>query len=153
MIEQYEVRLAVADDADRIAEMSRDTIEQGLGWRWTPKRVLGNVQDKDTNVLVAFDHRRLIGFGIMKYGYHEAHLMLLAVADSHRRRGIGSVLLSWLEQSALTAGIGCVYLEARLVNTAARTFYRQLGYQEIRKINGYYLGREDAIQIAKDLWA
>ena len=63
------------------------------------------------------------------------------------------MLLSWLEQSALTAGIGCVYLEARLVNTAARTFYRQLGYREIRKINGYYLGREDAVQIAKDLWA
>ena len=153
MIEQYEIRLAVADDVNRIAEMSRDTIEQGLGWRWTPKRVLGNLNDKDTNVLVAFDHQCLIGFGIMKYSYEEAHLMLLAVADSYRRRGIGSALLAWLEGSALTAGIGCVYLEARLVNTSARRFYRRLGYREIRKINGYYLGREDAIQIAKDLWA
>lgn len=152
MIEQYEIRLAVADDVNRIAEMSRDTIEQGLGWRWTPKRVLGNLQDKDTNVAVAFDRGCLVGFGIMKYGYSEAHLMLLAVADSHRRKGIGSALVSWLELTALTAGIGCIYLEARLINASARKFYRRLGYREIRTINGYYLGREDAIQIAKDLW-
>ena len=153
MIEQYEIRLAVAGEVNLIAEMSRDSIEQGLGWRWTPKRVLDHLQDKESNVLVAFDRQRLIGFGIMKYGYDEAHLMLLAVADSHRRRGIGSALVSWLERSAVTAGVGFVYLEARLINTEARSFYRRLGYREIRKINGYYLGREDAIQIAKDLWA
>lgn len=153
MIEQFEIRLAVAGDARRIAEMSRDTIEQGLGWRWTTKRVLDNVRDRDTNVVVACHHHSLVGFGIMKYNNEEAHLMLLAVSDSHRRKGIGSALLSWLELPALTAGIGCIYLEARQVNNGARDFYRRLGYREIRTLRGYYLGREDAVQIAKDLWA
>lgn len=153
MIEQYEIRLAVAGDVRRIAEMSRDMIEQGLGWRWTPKRVLENVQDRETNVVVAYDHHCLAGFGIMKYSIEEAHLMLLAVSGSCRRKGLGSALVSWLEVSALTAGIGCIYLEARQINNGARHFYRKLGYREIRTIHGYYLGREDAVQIAKDLWA
>ena len=152
MIEQYEIRLAVTGDVRRIAEMSRDMIEQGLGWRWTPKRVLDNVQDRDTNVVVAFDRHNMVGFGIMKYDFEEAHLMLLAVSDSHRRKGVGSALVSWLEASAMTAGIGCIYLEARQINNGARYFYRKLGYREIRTMRGYYLGREDAIQIAKDLW-
>ena len=89
----------------------------------------------------------------MKYNNEEAHLMLLAVSDSHRRKGIGSALLSWLELPAVISGIGCVYLEARQINNEARNFYRNLGYREIRTIRGYYLGRENAIQIAKDLWA
>ena len=133
--------------------MSRDMIEQGLGWRWTPGRVRENLLDNDTNVVVAYDNLKLIGFGIMKYRYEEAHLMLLAVADSHRRRGVGSALVSWLESSALIAGIGCIYLEARQINNGARDFYRQLGYREIRTVRGYYQGREHAVQIAKDLWA
>lgn len=153
MIEQYEIRLAVTGEIDSIAEMSRDNIEHGLGWRWTPERVRDYLLDSDTNVVVAHDHRKLAGFGIMKYRYEEAHLMLLAVADSHRRRGVGSALVAWLEKSALTAGIGCIYLEARQVNNGARNFYRKLGYREIRTMRGYYQGREDAVQIAKDLWA
>ena len=153
MIEQFEIRLAVAADAERIAAMSRDMIEHGLGWRWTSRRVLDNLDDRDTNIVVAYDNRCLIGFGIMKYSYEEAHLMLLAVSDLYRRKGIGSALLSWLERTVLVAGLGCIYLEARQVNKGARDFYRKLGYREIRRIRGYYLGREDAVQIAKDLWA
>lgn len=153
MIEQYEIKLAVADEVSPIAEMSRDTIEQGLGWRWTPKKILASLRDRDTNVVVARDNRSLAGFAVMKYYREEAHLMLLAVSDTYRRKGIGTALICWLEQTALTAGIGCVYLEARRNNSGARKFYRRLGYAEIRRLRGYYRGREDAIQMGKDLWA
>lgn len=153
MIEQYEISLAVAGEVNHIAEMSRDTIEQGLGWRWTPKKILASLRDRDTNVVVARDNRSLAGFAVMKYYREEAHLMLLAVSDTYRRKGIGTALICWLEQTALTAGIGCVYLEARRNNSGARKFYRRLGYAEIRRLRGYYRGREDAIQMGKDLWA
>ena len=33
------IRLAVVHDAVPIAQMSRDLIEQGLGWSWMPPRV------------------------------------------------------------------------------------------------------------------
>jgi ribosomal-protein-alanine N-acetyltransferase len=97
------------------------------------------------------DHR-FAGFGIMKYRDDDAHLLLLAVSHAHRRKGIGTALVTWLERTAVTAGIGCIYLETRLLNTEARHFYRRLGYREIRRIRGYYQGREDAVLIGKDLW-
>ena len=59
---------------------------------------------------------------------------------------------AWLEACALTAGIGTVYLEARLRNQEARSFYRRLGYREIALVRGYYQGREDGVRIARDLW-
>jgi ribosomal-protein-alanine N-acetyltransferase len=34
-----QIRLARPSDAQAIAEMSRDLIEHGLGWRWTPSRI------------------------------------------------------------------------------------------------------------------
>jgi len=147
------IRLAAEQDAPRIAAMSRDLIERGLGWTWTQPRVLRSIRDKNTNVAVAFDATKLVGFGIMKYEEEEGHLLLFAVRDSHRRRGFGTALMSWFEHTALVAGIGVIHLEARLVNKAARAFYHQLGYQEIKIVRGYYRGAESGVRLAKDLWA
>lgn len=152
MITDYDIRLAVPDDVYPIAVMSRDFVEYGLGWRWTPERILSTLDDAATNVAVAREGERLVGFGIMQYKEDEAHLILLAVQDSHRRRGIGTALVRWLETTALTAGIGLIYLEARITNGPARAFYRRLGYMEVATVRGYYLGREDCVRIAKDLW-
>ncbi len=150
------LRLARAADAPSIAALSRDRIEHGLGWRWTAPRVLRSIGDRDSNVVVATEGQgksaRLLGFGIMKYHDDEAHLLLLAVPVHAARRGTGSALLHWLERSARVAGIGQVYLEARLTNGAARGFYAKLGYREIQTLPGYYQGREACVRLAKDLW-
>lgn len=47
--ENRSIRLAAPSDAFRVAEMSRDLIEQGLGWSWTPRRVVHSIVDPDTN--------------------------------------------------------------------------------------------------------
>lgn len=148
------LRLAVREDAAAIAALSRDRIERGLGWRWTAPRVLRAIADRASNVVVARNpgDARLLGFGIMKYHDDEAHLLLLAVAAAAARRGVGSALLRWLEQSALVAGVGQVYLESRLENHAARAFYACLGYREIQVVPGYYQGQEAAVRLARDLW-
>ena len=146
------LRLATRADAPGIAALSRDRIEQGLGWSWTAPRVLRSIADRGTNAVVACDGARLLGFGIMKYHDDEAHLLLLAVRADAGRRGIGSAMLRWLEQSALVAGVGQVYLEARLANAEARAFYAKLGYREIQTLAGYYQGREACVRLAKDLW-
>jgi [ribosomal protein S18]-alanine N-acetyltransferase len=152
MISDPEVGLARLEEAQRIAEMSRDFIEYGLGWKWTPARILRCLRHSSTNVAVAREPGELIGFAIMEYKDEEAHLLLFAVSAAHRRQGVGSALLSWLEKTALTAGIGLIYLEARTRNAEAREFYRKHGYTEIGRVRGMYRGVEDGVRIAKDLW-
>lgn len=145
--------LACRADAQCIAQMSRDLIEKGLGWSWTPDRVARSLRCSETVVLKASRDRRLTGFAIMQFGSTEAHLMLLAVRSGHRRGGIGRSMVRWLEESALTAGLGVVYLEVRASNTAAQAFYQRLGYRKIAYVPGYYRGREAAFRMASDLWA
>jgi ribosomal-protein-alanine N-acetyltransferase len=151
VIEQYEISLAVAADAAAIAELSRDTIEQGLPWSWTARRVARSIRDRSTNVVVARRARGLLGFAIMKYEEEEAHLLLLAVQSAQRRKGIGSALLAWLEQTVVVAGIGVVRLETRADNQDGRLFYRRHGFEDVGLQQGYYQGVEDAMQMCKNL--
>ena len=74
-------------DARGIAEMSRDYIEHGLGWSWTPNRVRRALSDPSTNVAVILRRNAVCGFGIMQYGNDSAHLALLAVQPALRTRG------------------------------------------------------------------
>jgi len=150
MIDAGEIRLALPQDAVRIATMSRDYVEDGLGWGWTPARVLRSIRDRATNVVVAECGADLAGFGIMKYLDDDAHLLLFAVKPEYRRRGVGSGLVTWLESTATTAGIELIFLETRATNTAAREFYAARGYRELATLPRYY-GSEDAVRIGKDL--
>jgi ribosomal-protein-alanine N-acetyltransferase len=153
------LRLATRADAVAIAQLSRDRIETGLGWSWTPPRVMRSIRDRESNVIVATDTGDaneagfVVGFGIMKYHDDDAHLLLLAVSAERSRQGIGAALVKWLEASALVAGIARVGLEARASNTEARTFYMNLGYRETQSLAGYYSGREACIRMTRDLRA
>lgn len=148
----YRIRLATAAEAPAIAAMSRDLIERGLRWRWDAMRVRQCMHDRACNVAVALTEERLCGFGIMKYRENEAHLNLLAVDPACQGKGIGAAIVAWLEDCALTAGIGVAYVEARSANMTARAFYRRLGYKEFALATGYYEHTEDAVRLAKDLW-
>jgi ribosomal-protein-alanine N-acetyltransferase len=149
MITAASVRLATPADAAEIAEMSRDYIEQGLGWSWTPGRVERAILDPDTNAAVVGEHRSILGFGIMSYREEVAHLLLFAVRRSQQRRGIGGAILAWLETVATAAGIKRIQVECRRDNAAARNFYGERGYHELAISKGYYSGVEDAIRLEK----
>ena len=148
-----DIRLALPADAQRIAELSREHIEAGLAWSWTPARVARAIENRSCNVAVISGRERIAAFGIMLYADEIAHLALLAVDPLHRRRGLGSRLLGWLEQPARVAGIGEVRLEVRADNSAALAFYTRLGFAQTSTMAGYYQGRIDALRLVKPLAA
>lgn len=143
--------LARASDAREIAEMSRDLIETGLTWSWTPARVQHFITGPDSSVVVARRERRIAAFAIMHFGDEVAHLNLLAVAPEHRRQGIGRQLMSWLTATAVEAGVFRINLELRTHNEAARIFYECLGFVQLGIVQGYYQGREAALRMSRRL--
>jgi ribosomal-protein-alanine N-acetyltransferase len=148
---ELSLRLARLADADSIANLSRDLIEYGLNWRWTPVRVAASIRAANVNVLVASMHEEIAGFAIMRYGDDDAHLDLLAVAPPYRRSGIGRQLMEWLEECAIVAGIFNVDLEVRAGNEEAQIFYNRMGYRTLLQRPGYYQGIEAALRMGRDL--
>jgi len=145
------IRLATAADAAPIADMSRQYIESGLGWSWTPARIAAAISDPSTNVALIDQPDGVLAFGIMHYAERSAHLALLAVDPAQRRRGIAARLVAWLEKSADTAGIERIRVEARSDNPEALAFYQKLGYVEIDRLARYYRGVLDAVRLEKTL--
>ena len=56
------IRLADTGDAHAIAEMSRDFIESGLGWRYDPTHILRALRRKETVVLVASERPTSVSY-------------------------------------------------------------------------------------------
>jgi [ribosomal protein S18]-alanine N-acetyltransferase len=148
---ELSLRLARQADAAAIANLSRDLIEYGLQWRWTPTRIAAGIRAPDINVLVARVQEKMAGFAIMRYGNDDAHLDLLAVAPPYRRAGVGRQLLEWLEKCAVVAGIFNVALEVRAGNEGAQLFYQSMGYRTLAHLPGYYQGVEAALRMGRDL--
>ena len=134
------LRPAHATEARALAEMSRELIEVGLAWRYTPARMAMLMAQDETQALVACDGSTAQGFAVMHFGDESAHLALLCVRTSQRRRGIGSCLLEWLVASARVAGLAAVELELRADNPAGLAFYQRHGFQETQWVAGYYGG-------------
>lgn len=121
-----------------MAAMSRDLIEVGLPWRYTPARIAALIADPDVVALVARDANGLQGLAVMQFADELAHLILLCVQPARQRHGVGHRLHHWLLASAQVAGMQSIHLELREDNLRALDFYRRLGFTETRWLPGYY---------------
>ncbi len=150
-VEKLELGCARLSEATRIAEMSRRWIEHGLSWRYRRNSIAGQIRDAETEVVVARDAARVVGFAVMEFHFEarSAHLVLLAVEPAYRRRGAGVALFRWFEKIARLGGITRIQLELRADNQAARAFYERLGFRTTELRRGYYDGRQDAINMAR----
>ena len=75
----------------------------------------------------------------------EAHIVTVAVRESHRRRGMGELLLISAIELARERGQGLITLECRVTNHAALAMYEKYGFQQVGLRPRYYSdNREDA---------
>ena len=138
-------------DAPRLAQMSGQLIERELARRWTARRVADALSDSETAGVVSRSAGATIGFALMVHDFpnREAHLLLLAVEQGERRRGLGRALVEWLEKTARVGGVRRFQLEVRADDPGARAFYERLGYREVARLPGYYEGRLAAVRMTR----
>ena len=147
----FDIRLAQMSDAVRIAAISRDHIEYGLGWRYQQAEIRQKIGHPETNVIVALHDGKLAGFAIMEYAGFEAHLILFAVLPEYRRQRAGTALLHWLIRTAEVSGAQTIFVEMRKANAAGRRFYESIGLKPMEQLHQYYRRNEDGMRMALDL--
>lgn len=145
------IELAKLSDAAKIAVMSKNNIEYGLDWKYTPERIGKFIQDSSKNVVVARVNSELVGFGIMTYHEIHANLDLLAVQQSFQRRKIGTQIVLWLEKVAFTAGAYNIFVQVRAKNVRAIKFYQKIGFTVLVRKKAYYQGVEAGIIMSKSI--
>ena len=120
---------------------------------WSRSMFAGELAKPSSICLGAIDaeDNQLVGYLIISRYVDAWHVMNLAVADSHRRRGIATRLMERLFD--LTAGDGRrgYTLEVRVSNEAAIKLYESVGFKARGVRRGYYTdNREDALIMWKD---
>jgi ribosomal-protein-alanine N-acetyltransferase len=101
--------------------------------------------------LVAASDARIAGFILAEENPPLAHIITLDVAESHRRSGVGSALLTEIEQHFAYRGVRSVLLETAVNNEAGIAFWQRHGYRTEAVLQRYYLGRLDAYEMRKIL--
>jgi ribosomal-protein-alanine N-acetyltransferase len=120
---------------------------------WSRSMFAGELAKPSSICLGAFepDSDDLLGYLIISRYVDAWHVMNVAVAPDHRRRGIATALLDRLFE--LTAGDGRrgYTLEVRVSNKQAIDLYERLGFKPRGIRRGYYTdNREDALIMWKD---
>ncbi|WP_049934908.1 ribosomal protein S18-alanine N-acetyltransferase [Haloplanus natans] len=87
----------------------------------------------------------VVGDVTPNFGRDIGHVKDLAVADAARHRGIGRSLLVRSLVTLEVDGAEVVKLEVRESNDAARTLYRDVGFETARRVPRYYRDGEDAL--------
>ena len=109
------------------------------------------MRQRENLVVTARCNREMVGFAMAHFGNENVRLTLLGVSDLHQRRGVGTRLIQWVEESAVVAGLFTMMLEVRASNVSGRRFYSSLGYREVGMVAQYYSGIEDAIRLTRNL--
>ena len=144
------VRPAVEADLAAIAASEADNLGvEAWSWGLVEEGVAGRLPT--VHYLVAEEDGQVVGHAVASLVAEIAELQRIAVAGSHRRRGIGGDLLE--EVVALAAGSGAdrLLLEVRADNDAALGFYATHGFVEVDRRPRYYRDGAAAVVLRRTL--
>ena len=120
---------------------------------WSRSMFASELAKPSSTSLGAFDSEtgELVGYLVISRYVDAWHVMNIAVAPEHRRRGIAAALFERLFELTSSDGRRGYTLEVRISNEAAIKLYERLGFQSRGVRRGYYTdNREDALIMWRD---
>lgn len=117
---------------------------------WTEEMVRDELDGPGRSYLIATSGSAVAGYGGIMVIEGDAHIMTLAVAQQHRRRGVATRLMLGLIDAALAAGAAHLTLELRVSNEAARSLYEKFGFAPVGIRPRYYIDEDALVMWAVD---
>ena len=127
-----------------VAELEK----QNFSEPWPDIAVRGELTNKLSLWLVAQEDGAVVGYVGSQTVLQEADMMNIAVADTHRRRGIARMLV---EELIRQLDAYQLTLEVRASNAPAIALYEALGFHQVGLRRNYYRNpKEDALILRKE---
>src|SRR3954470_7016121 len=154
---RLEIRRMTADDLEEVMVIERAAFKHP----WSPELFRRELEHDWSTILVAIEpltsaqgkgSERIVAFLIFWLVHDEVHVLNVAVAPEHRRKGIARMLMAETEKRAYQANAALMTLEVRRSNQAALDLYREFDYRAVGVRPNYYVDEgEDAIVMVKEL--
>jgi ribosomal-protein-alanine N-acetyltransferase len=109
---------------------------------WTDVSIKHEILRKESVCVVALENdgenKTVVGHAYMRQIFDEGRINNVAVRKSHRRRGVGSLLVEGLIAAAPEREISALTLEVREGNVAAISLYEKHGFKAEGIRKNYY---------------
>jgi GNAT superfamily N-acetyltransferase len=134
------IRIAEAADVDRMMPLVREFyVHEKLALDEARYRDLALeliAKDEQGKLLVIESDGELIGYAVIGFGFslefggRDALLDEFYVSEAHRGGGIGTQLISVVEELCRAKGISALHLAADYANVRAHELYKRLGFRD-----------------------
>jgi ribosomal-protein-alanine N-acetyltransferase len=157
----YDIRLMCQEDVAQVTEIDQEAFPT----MWPPANYERELKTPLAHYIVAHegspntvktteespptDKQYIVGFAGLWMMTDEAHITNIAVRQSHRRLGIGELLLIAMINLALELDARILTLEVRASNISAQSLYYKYGFNLVQVRQGYYTDdKENALVMA-----
>lgn len=136
-----EIRAMQMEDADAVAKLEEATFSQP----WSRQGFIDSLNMGNTVFLVAEEEKRILGYVGMCFAVDEGEITNVAVEESARCRGVGSMLVDAMKAEAKQRKLERIVLEVRVSNQNAIRLYERKGFINCGVRKGFYdFPKEDA---------
>jgi len=128
------VEPATLRDAPALAELHGASFHRG----WGEAEFEGMLTERNTLVHRLRSGRAIVGFAVSRMAADEAEILSIAVAASHRGRGLSRHLLLTHLGHLAGRGVRTIFLEVEENNQPARRLYERAGFTVTGRRERYY---------------
>jgi [ribosomal protein S18]-alanine N-acetyltransferase len=121
-------------DAPRLAQLHGASFHRG----WGETEFETMLTERNTLVHRLVAGRKTIGFAVSRIAADEAEILSIAIAESHRGRGLSRELLRTHLGHLAGRGVRTVFLEVEENNQPARRLYQGSGFAVAGRRERYY---------------
>ena len=139
------IRKADFSDIARVLEIEQENIIS-----WTYNQFVEEIGRSFSVFIVAENDGIIAGYAVAWIIADELQLNSIAVKNSCKKRGIGSLLLQNLLTGSRAQNIHVILIDVRSKNVEAVNFYKKNGFHETGRRPNYY-GDDDAILMEKKI--
>jgi len=141
----------IAGDEEGVAEEAEVEVAPQKGFSRLKSRVRQWFSYDRGQEIPSSGRQHIIGFAGFWIMADEAHIISLAVRETHRRQGIGELLLVATIDLAAQLNARIITLEVRASNTAALRLYGKYGFTQEGLRRAYYIdNKEDGILMSAE---
>ncbi len=126
------IRIGTKKDALALASISKDSLHPA----WKEADFLAAMENTQARVFVFGDEPQ--GYGVFYFAADEGEIPSIAVRKEFRKQGAGKELLEAMVSFSKEAGVKRIFLEVRVSNETAISFYKGNGFSEVGKRPKFY---------------
>ncbi|MGL5973130.1 MAG: ribosomal protein S18-alanine N-acetyltransferase [Oscillospiraceae bacterium] len=118
---------------------------------WSEQSFYNEIKKDNCKVFIALFDKKVVGYIAVDF-YDNCNINSFAVKEDNKNIGIGSKLLTYLENFCKEKNIEKIFLEVRESNTKAIDFYKKRDFYNVFVRNNFYKNpNENALLLDKTL--